>query len=127
MLSYLVWQYSQLSLKTSYQGNILTINQKPIEFASVIIYPSEDSTQIIGLSTNEQGSFKFENLKTGNYFLIVQMFGYEDMTREISLSKNTQLEPIQLKDDFKHIRRSPNYCISIRYRESSWEKSVAYW
>jgi len=80
-------------------GKVVDITQKSVEFALVSIHPLNDSTQIKGISTNNEGVFIFSDLNSDNYELNIQMLGYEDWSQQIEISNNTHLKPIILLEE----------------------------
>lgn len=92
-----------LSLTVSAQiqlsGNVVSYEQKPIEFAAVGIHPTGDSTQVKGGITNQAGAYSIPNLPVGSYQLTVQMLGYERWQQAIDLTGDVQLPPIILKEE----------------------------
>lgn len=64
----------------------------PLEFASVSLYTVSDSALITGKVTDASGSFKFEKLKPGNYFLKIQFVGYNSFkSSPINLAANQKV------------------------------------
>lgn len=55
-------------------------NDTPIEFASVRLFSSKDSTMKEGAFTNEKGKFLFEAITKGKYYLVVSFAGFESST-----------------------------------------------
>ena len=47
--------------------------QHPIAYATVAIYNEIDSTLIAGIITNEEGRFKIDITKTGNYYIKINV------------------------------------------------------
>lgn len=61
---------------------------KPLTGANIIIKESG-----IGMSTNSEGKFEFENLKTGNYTLLVSFVGYLNSKIKLKIeNENNELE-----------------------------------
>lgn len=52
-----------------YFGNIKDTENKPLKFASVVLFKSTDSTQIADTITDVKGFYSFENIKKGNYYI----------------------------------------------------------
>jgi hypothetical protein len=69
------------SYKTFNNGivrGILTDDKKqPVPYATLMLKNTADSVLYKGELTNENGSFTFENLKEGNYYLEIKTLGYE--------------------------------------------------
>ncbi|MEO8087723.1 MAG: TonB-dependent receptor [Bacteroidota bacterium] len=55
-------------------------SRAPIEFASIGLYHSGIEVPMDGTVTDEQGSFKFKNLKPGMYMVEVTFLGFETKT-----------------------------------------------
>jgi iron complex outermembrane recepter protein len=55
----------------------VSADTKPAEFVNVTLHRAADSVFVKGEITDNQGSFKFENLKMGKYFVRVSQVGYE--------------------------------------------------
>ncbi len=52
----------------------------PVEFANIALYNSLDSSLVTGGITDAAGSFELKHLPDGDYYLMVQFIGYEQMT-----------------------------------------------
>ena len=64
----------------------------PLEFASVSLYESTNTTLINGKIADENGKFKFDKLKEGTYFLKIQFVGFETFQSPvIQLASNQKL------------------------------------
>ncbi|PWJ43191.1 outer membrane beta-barrel family protein [Sediminitomix flava] len=64
-----------------------------IEFVSVALYTSNDSSLVTGAITKSDGSFSFSKLKTGNYYLTAQFMGFETkQLNELKIQKGETLE-----------------------------------
>lgn len=50
--------------------------KEPIEFANVILFTKRDSTEVTGAVTDKAGKFTLTGIKSGSYFLHVQIIGY---------------------------------------------------
>ena len=50
--------------------------KKPVPFATVAIFSKRDSSVVDGVMTSEDGTFIFENLKYGKYYLTANFIGY---------------------------------------------------
>jgi ferric enterobactin receptor len=55
-------------------------SQQPLAYCSVALFKSADSTLVTGLLTSEKGTFKFENIAPGIYYLQTQYIGYSKAT-----------------------------------------------
>lgn len=59
-------------------GKVNTAKGLPIPFANVVLSAAKDSSNIAGTSTDEQGYFQINLLKTGEYFLKISSIGYKN-------------------------------------------------
>ncbi len=60
-----------------------------LQYATVALYSSDDSSLIDGTITDEEGLFSLENIPSGNYYLVAEYLGYERQVRD----------DIQISDD----------------------------
>lgn len=60
----------------SISGTILDSLQQPVPFVAAGLLNAKDSTLIKGTNTNENGVFNFDNIKSGNYLVMVEAAGY---------------------------------------------------
>jgi outer membrane cobalamin receptor len=51
--------------------------QKPIEYATVILMSQRDSSQVSGISTDENGKFDLTKIRPGRYYLQISFLGYD--------------------------------------------------
>src|SRR5258708_1714144 len=58
-------------------GTVTDSENKPVSFASVLLFNLMDSVFINGTSTEEDGQFELKSVRPGNYYLKVQMLGYK--------------------------------------------------
>lgn len=80
-------------------GQVFNEKNKPLSFATIIIYPLSDSTELQGVISEPTGNFMFKNLKPSDYKVIIQMLGYQDLEQQLSLHQNTILDKITLKEE----------------------------
>ncbi|GAA4407618.1 outer membrane beta-barrel family protein [Nibrella viscosa] len=50
---------------------------QPVEFASIGVFRSRDSSTVAGTLTDERGYFQLEGLPPGNYYILIQSLGFE--------------------------------------------------
>lgn len=69
----------------SISGSVLDLESEnmPLAFAKVLI--KETGSQV---TTNENGVFKFDNLKEASYTLIYSFIGYETKSNEVKVTSN---------------------------------------
>ena len=64
---------------------------QPVEYASMAIFNSKDSSLVNGTITNHEGKFKVDGIRAGNYYISISFIGYETLTlSNISLAANEQ-------------------------------------
>lgn len=99
LLGFSVWTYGQSELR----GRVVDeLSQVPLEFASVAIYKTQDSSLVEGSITDVEGYFLIENVAPGNYFLKVSFIGFRTLSSpDFGLSKNE-------KRDFGTFSLSPD-------------------
>jgi outer membrane receptor protein involved in Fe transport len=62
----------------------------PVEYVSVALYKSTDSSLVTGTITDMEGYFTIEKVDTGNYYLKTSFIGYSDQfTNNIRISKKS--------------------------------------
>lgn len=69
----------------------------PVEVANVILLHSTDSMYQDGMITDTNGCFQLQEPK-GNYLLRVTLLGYQDLSLPLTLSKDTDLGSLVLKN-----------------------------
>lgn len=65
----------------------------PISFASVALYNPNDSLLVTGVLSNLAGDFELTDLKSGDYYLIIQFMGFNDkVVNNLLLSRNQTID-----------------------------------
>lgn len=83
------------------------VTQKGIEFVSIALYSSQDSSIITGNITDSEGLFLLEKIPSGSSYLVISYLGYQTQTiPNLILARNEQLElpPIFLVSDFQNLQ-----------------------
>ncbi|NJO89741.1 MAG: TonB-dependent receptor [Chloroflexia bacterium] len=90
-----------LKAQSSLTGNVLDGNDKPIFFATAVLYNQSDSTIAKSTSTGEDGKFKIENIKPGKYYLELRFLGYQNKRiTELEFPKdNDSSYPIKMEQE----------------------------
>ncbi len=57
-------------------------NGKPMPFANVVLVKASDSTQVMGLASDDSGAFCFKRIPAGSYFVQVSVLGYHHNNSE---------------------------------------------
>ncbi len=70
----------------------------PLEYATVSLFNSQDSTLVTGVITDDKGNFSLKS-KPGKYYVVIQFIGYESKTININLKNNVSLGNIVLRPD----------------------------
>ena len=89
-ITFLLMMLSMIAMNAqtfSISGKVTDEQQNPMPGASVLVKGT-----YIGASTNSNGEFKITNLKQGDYEIVVSFLSYEEMSKKISLTKDTKLD-----------------------------------
>ena len=73
-----------------------------VEFVNVVVTPKGSDKMSGGVITDLEGGFRIEGLKYGSYVLTVSYIGYQNTTREFTLSaehKNAYFKQIAINED----------------------------
>src|SRR5688500_8921331 len=63
--------------QTLVNGNVLDDTGKPFPFANVLLLNAPDSALVKGMLSGENGSYHFENIKSGAYLVSISAVGYK--------------------------------------------------
>ena len=92
----------------SINGTVLDEQSKPVDYATVGLFKTSDSSLVKTALTSVNGKFEFININTGNYFVKVNMMGYiihQGKPFVLTESKITlDLESIHLKTEGKNLK-----------------------
>lgn len=55
------------------------VTKEHVEYSSVVLFRSADSSMVSGAITDSKGRFSISNLKSGRYYLKIQFIGYENL------------------------------------------------
>lgn len=84
------------------KGKVIdTETNSPLEYATISLFSSQDSTLVTGIITDMKGAFSL-NAKPGKYYIVVQFMGYVTKTIDINLKDekhNVNLGDIFLNPD----------------------------
>lgn len=74
--------------KIEIKGKIIdTETDGPLEYATVSLFNSQDSTLVTGVITDHKGTFSLMS-KPGKYYVVIQFMGYETKTINIDVKKD---------------------------------------
>ena len=88
--------------QTQITGSILTADEQPLPYATLMLVTAADSTLVKGDIAAEDGSFAFVGMAANDYLIHISMVGFEDQySQPIRLGKGEQvnLEPFLLRED----------------------------
>ena len=95
--------FAALMAQGSVRGKIVDkATSEPIEFVNVVVTPKGSDNMAGGAITDVDGVFRIEGLKFGSYVLTISYIGYQNATREFTLSasaKNANYRQIALEED----------------------------
>jgi len=77
-----------------------TVNE-PVAFANILVLQSQDSTVVTGVSSDENGKFIIENLKSETYLLKTSFIGYKDNFKTINVSDEVENIEIVLEESIE--------------------------
>ncbi len=72
-------------------GTVVDSKGKAVSFANIIVHKAQDSTQIAGLVTDDEGFFELEALPEDDYFLKTTFVGLKENIRSFTLSEALRL------------------------------------
>ena len=88
-------------------GQIIDDKNKIVEFASVTLLKAKDSTLVKGALSDQNGSFEFEKIPSGDYLVNISQMGYKKFyTPKFSLDSenpNVKLSNLILLEDSKQL------------------------
>ncbi|MBP7497875.1 MAG: TonB-dependent receptor [Bacteroidales bacterium] len=104
--------------KGSIKGNLLdSSNRHPVEFASIVLYRQKDSQMINGILTDTSGSFVFNKIPAGKYYLVAYFMGYDK-----KVISNINIDKSDLEQNLGGILINP--ATKLAQVEISEEKSI---
>lgn len=79
-------------------GGVLkdSVSQSPVAFANIGLMRLADSVLLKGASSDENGKFTFNGVKSGDYLLRVSCIGYQSLWQRIEVKGRTNLNDILL-------------------------------
>lgn len=83
----------QLMHAQTITGKITDEKNKPVKGAVVLLRQQKDSALVSSALSAENGSYSFANIRNGNYYVLIEMLGYQKANNKISLADNTVSVP----------------------------------
>lgn len=81
------------------KGKVIDVETDgPLEYATVSLFSSQDSTLVTGVITDMKGEFSLKT-KPGKYYVVIQFMGYEPKTININLKEKVNLGNIVMRPD----------------------------
>lgn len=71
-----------LSAQYTASGNLKNDQGEIVEFANIVLYQVTGDKLVKGVTTDADGNFKIDKIKSGNYYLKAMMLGYTDFQSE---------------------------------------------
>lgn len=101
----LFWSTAIFAQDLTISGVLLDEQNRPIPYANILCFEvvNLEVNQLKGMSSNDEGLYKFEGLKPGKYIIKASFLGYETGESTLELFKNTSLDPIILKATTENI------------------------
>ncbi|WP_167933622.1 carboxypeptidase-like regulatory domain-containing protein [Capnocytophaga cynodegmi] len=95
---FLLWAISLSAQEVTLSGEVKNQQQKPAEFLNVIL--KKDEKPVHRTLTDVSGKFLVK-IPKGDYTLILEQFGTELFSKNVSLSKNTDLGVIKIDESIQ--------------------------
>ncbi|WP_299668899.1 TonB-dependent receptor [uncultured Polaribacter sp.] len=103
ILFFLLISYS-ICCQQSISGNVIDKNNIPLESVAVSLFSSDDKKFVKAAITNPKGEFIIQNIKEGNYFLIITSLGYKDYeTKAFQLIANKNFGQLMLENSSEEL------------------------
>lgn len=87
----------------SLTGRVVDSNSQGLSFATVLMYPDGSSEVVKGVTTDEDGGYKFTDLPPGRYTIRVSLVGYKAEQQAIDLNKEQTLPDMVLNQDMEEL------------------------
>jgi len=71
-----------INAQSTISGRIVDTDNLPLSFANVILYKDQTQTAIFAAATDENGSYRIENIEAGSYRIESSMLGYDTKKSE---------------------------------------------
>ena len=78
ILLFMAFPYALFAQEVTISGRVLDDKNLPVEYASLELFETTDTTLVTGGITNKKGVFQLKNIAVGTYYLRVKFIGFED-------------------------------------------------
>lgn len=82
----------------SIKGKIVNEKQEPLSFVNVLLQREKDSTIVQGTSSNQNGVFDIQDIKSGDYLIKISYIGYNIYQKLIDIKSDLDLGTIVLAE-----------------------------
>lgn len=111
------------SAQTKITGWVLTIKNQPLAGANILLLKAADSSLVKGSAATRDGSFSFENVKTGTYLVMATSMGFSSMYIPgfsiVAGQPTLELTPIQLAEEVVELQQ-----VSVQSRRPLLEQKI---
>ncbi|MGE7775616.1 TonB-dependent receptor domain-containing protein [Chitinophaga sp. NPDC101104] len=104
---------------------------KPVEYASVALLKSTDSSVVTGMLSKGNGDFDFRNIAPGKYILKIYFIGYETFFKPVTVRQSSDVGNVRLKTTATALKgvevvgEKPAFTMEIDKRVFNVEKNLA--
>lgn len=104
---------------------------KPVEYASVALLKSTDSSVVTGMLSKGNGDFDFRNIAPGKYILKIYFIGYETFFKPVTVRQSSDVGNIRLKTTATALKgvevvgEKPAFTMEIDKRVFNVDKNLA--
>ncbi|MBN3583248.1 TonB-dependent receptor [Algoriphagus aestuarii] len=122
--------FSSFSQSYSIRGKIIESgSDQSIPNATVLLMTITDSTQVDGMISDLDGNFELQEIKEGEFLLKVQYLGYQDLFKNIQVSRDLDLGNLMLKEtatDLEEVTISARRSTGIQKSDTTLFNADAY-
>lgn len=72
--------------QSSIKGKVFDEKQKPVKAATILLLQQKDSSLVLSALTTDNGNYTFDNVRDGNYTVMVNMIGYKKQNSRITVT-----------------------------------------
>ena len=80
-------------------GSVRDTNGQPLPFSNVILLQVSDSTQVSGISADDEGRFILKGIPPEVYYLVAKYFGYRSVLVPLEVKSDIRIGAIVLEED----------------------------